>query len=135
MTVATVIYYSGYHPYTLEKMKTPKTKREKDEQHRFFFWYKKENQDWIRKTLTNVGRRDLADRLLPDNPKFHKNKKDFRVKNTFDDAVDTPKGKRRGNKGKRSQGKQEFVSVLDKGKRKNNSEGSNSKKRKPKRRR
>ena len=43
MTVATVIYYSGYHPYTLEKMKTPKTKKEKDEQHRFFFWYKKEN--------------------------------------------------------------------------------------------
>ena len=136
MTVATVIYYSGYHPYTLEKMKTPKTKREKDEQHRFFFWYKKENQDWIRKTLTNVGRRDLANRLLPDNPKFHKNKKDFRVKNTFDDAIDTPKGKRRGKKGgKRNHGKQEFVSVLDKGKRKNNSEGSNSKKRKPKKRR
>jgi uncharacterized radical SAM protein YgiQ len=135
MTVATVIYYSGYHPYTLEKMKTPKSKKEKDEQHRFFFWYKKENQDWIRKTLMKAGRKDLADRLLPDNPKFHKNKKDFKVKNTFDDAVATPKGSRRSIKGKRNQGKAEFVSVLDKKGRKNSSENSDSKKRKPKRRR
>ena len=47
MTVATVIYYSGYHPYTLKLVKTPKTKKEKEQQHRFFFWYKKENKDWI----------------------------------------------------------------------------------------
>ena len=64
MAVATVIYYSGYHPYTLEKMKTPKTKKEKDDQHRFFFWYKKENQGWIRKVLQKSGRQDLIDRLL-----------------------------------------------------------------------
>ena len=31
MTVATVIYYSGYHPYTLKKEYVPKTKKEKDE--------------------------------------------------------------------------------------------------------
>jgi uncharacterized radical SAM protein YgiQ len=140
MTVATVIYYSGYHPYTLEKMTTPKTKKEKDEQHRFFFWYKKENQDWIRKTLTKVGRKDLADRLLPDNPKFHKNKKDFRVKNTFDDAVASPKEFRRGNKVKRKEGKvekgarkNEFVSVLERRKSKNNSENPNPKKKKKRR--
>jgi uncharacterized radical SAM protein YgiQ len=29
MTVATVIYYSGYHPYTLEPMETPRTKKRK----------------------------------------------------------------------------------------------------------
>ena len=29
MTVATVIYYSGYHPYTLKKVKTPITRKEK----------------------------------------------------------------------------------------------------------
>ncbi len=65
MTVATVIYYSGYHPYTLKKMKTPKTKKEKEDQHRFFFWYKPENQKWIRNTLKKVGRNDLIERLLP----------------------------------------------------------------------
>lgn len=132
MTVATVIYYSGYHPYTLEKMKTPKTKKEKDEQHRFFFWYKRENQDWIRKTLSKVGRQDLIARLLPDN-KYTKNKKDFRVKNTYDDAVEMPKGKRTGKS--KNRGKQEFVSVL--GKRTNGtaSESNKSNRRKPKRRR
>ncbi len=65
MTVATVIYYSGYHPYTLKKAYVPKSKKEKDEQHRFFFWYKRENQNWIRNTLHKVGRTDLMERLLP----------------------------------------------------------------------
>ena len=61
MTVATVIYYSGYHPYTLKKTYTPKSKQEKDEQHRFFFWYKKENQAWIRNTLHKLNRNDLLE--------------------------------------------------------------------------
>ncbi len=64
MTVATVIYYSGYHPYTLKKVFVPKTKKEKDEQHRFFFWYKKENRSWIRNTLNKVNRNDLVQKLL-----------------------------------------------------------------------
>ena len=64
MTVATVIYYSGYHPYTLQKVYAPKTKKEKDQQHRFFFWYKKENRNWIRNTLSSVNRADLAEKLL-----------------------------------------------------------------------
>jgi uncharacterized radical SAM protein YgiQ len=64
MTVATVIYYSGYHPYTLKKAYVPKSKKEKEEQHRFFFWYKKENQNWIRNTLKKVGRNDLIEKLL-----------------------------------------------------------------------
>ena len=91
MTVATVIYYSGYHPYTLEKMATPKTAKEKEEQHRFFFWYKKENQAWIRKSLTKIGRQDLLNKLLPKGGKTGY-KKDFKPKNTFDDAVAIPKG-------------------------------------------
>ena len=64
MTISTVIYYSGYHPYTLKPTYTPRTKFEKEEQHRFFFWYKKENQQWIRKVLGKVGREDLAKRIL-----------------------------------------------------------------------
>ena len=64
MTVATVMYYSGCHPYTLKQYYTPKSKQKKINQHRFFFWYKKENRDWIKKRLTEAGRTDLLRRLL-----------------------------------------------------------------------
>jgi uncharacterized radical SAM protein YgiQ len=64
MTVATVIYYTGLHPYTLEPIYTPKSKEERDLQHRFFFWYKPENRDWIQNTLRKEGRDDLSQRLL-----------------------------------------------------------------------
>lgn len=87
MTVATVIYYSGYHPYTLKKVKTPKTRKEKDEQHRFFFWYKDENKAWIKKTLNKLGRQDLLKVLLPENDKWRKNKPKGETKDTFNDAV------------------------------------------------
>lgn len=64
MTVATVIYYSGYHPYTLKPLGTAKTQSQKRQQKRFFFWYKKENQAWIRQVLHNTPMAHLADRLL-----------------------------------------------------------------------
>ena len=64
MTVATVIYYSGYHPYTLKKVYTPRTDKERKEQHQFFFWYKKEYQGWIRKTLQKIQRPDMIKVLL-----------------------------------------------------------------------
>ncbi len=98
MTVATVIYYSGYHPYTLKKVFTPISKKEKEEQHRFFFWYKKENQAWIRNTLQKVGRNDLVEKLL-----FTKNKKEYSK------PTKTVKNKKKNNS---------FVSVLDKSARK-----------------
>ncbi|WP_242037299.1 YgiQ family radical SAM protein [Tenacibaculum finnmarkense] len=87
MTVATVIYYSGFHPYTLKPTKTPKTAKEKEDQHKFFFWYKKENKDWIRNTLNKVGRTDLLKKLLPENNSWKKNTGAKDAKNTFDDAV------------------------------------------------
>lgn len=65
MTVATVMYYSGYHPYTLKEYYVPRSIREKKEQHRFFFWYKKENQDWLRKKLFALKKPDLLKRLFP----------------------------------------------------------------------
>ena len=64
MTVSTVIYYSGYHPYTLKPIKTVKTPEEKKEQNRFFFWYKKQNRAWIRNKLLQAKRPDLLYRLL-----------------------------------------------------------------------
>lgn len=68
MTVAEVIYYTGVHPYTLKPIKTVKTKEEKLNQNRFFFWYKRENRDWIKQRLAKANRPDLAERLLGDTP-------------------------------------------------------------------
>jgi uncharacterized radical SAM protein YgiQ len=64
MTVATVMYYSGYHPYTLRPYKTPRTPKEKEEQRRFFFWYKRENRGWIQDQLEKMGQQKWARRLL-----------------------------------------------------------------------
>lgn len=55
MTVATVIYYSGVHPYTLKPVFTAKTKEEKLEQRKFFFWYKPEFRNEINRDLQQMG--------------------------------------------------------------------------------
>jgi len=66
MTVATEIYYSGVHPYTLQPVETPKTKEDKQTQNNYFFWYKPEFRNWIRNRLTKLNRPDLAVQLLGD---------------------------------------------------------------------
>ena len=64
MTLATVMYYSGYDPYTLEKVVTAKTSDEKSKQLMFFFWYKKEYRNEIKRELTRIGRQDLLRKLI-----------------------------------------------------------------------
>ncbi len=64
MTVATVIYYAGVHPYTLKPVDTVKTKKEKQDQNKFFFWYKKENRSWIKNKLNKAQRPDLLEKLI-----------------------------------------------------------------------
>ena len=64
MTVATVIYYAGVHPYTLKPTFVPKSKEEKADQHRFFFWYKKENKQWITDKLTQAKEPELLKKLV-----------------------------------------------------------------------
>ncbi|MCD4745706.1 MAG: YgiQ family radical SAM protein [Bacteroidales bacterium] len=64
MTLATVIYYSGYHPYTLKPVYTAKTKNQKIEQTKFFFWYKPENHSWIIKTLERLNKEKITKKLL-----------------------------------------------------------------------
>jgi radical SAM superfamily enzyme YgiQ (UPF0313 family) len=71
MTLATEIYYSGYHPYTLEKIYVAKTDEQKKAQNRFFFWYKAENHKWILNTLKSITKEDIAIKLLPQS-KFQK---------------------------------------------------------------
>jgi len=40
MTVSTEMFYTGYHPYTLEPVATAHTQQEKLAQRQYFFWYK-----------------------------------------------------------------------------------------------
>ena len=65
MTVATEIFYSGVHPYTLEPMFTAKSQTEKLRQRMFFFWYKPEERGRIINALRRMGRGDLIQKLYP----------------------------------------------------------------------
>ncbi len=64
MTLATEVYYSGYHPYTMEKIYTARNKHDKENQRKFFFWYKNEFKNSIINDLKSRGRNDLADKLF-----------------------------------------------------------------------
>ena len=64
MTLATEIYYSGFHPYTLEPIFTAKTKEEKLDQRKFFFWYKNEYKNSIIRDLQKMKRTDLQKKLF-----------------------------------------------------------------------
>ncbi|SHE68376.1 uncharacterized radical SAM protein YgiQ [Mariniphaga anaerophila] len=64
MTLATVIYYSGYHPYTMEKVYTARNQNDKREQRKFFFWYKREYRKSIISELKAKGRQDMIDKLF-----------------------------------------------------------------------
>lgn len=63
MTLATEIYYTGYHPYTLEKVYTAHTKEQKLAQRQFFFWYNKDYRAQITRTLKKLKREDLLKAL------------------------------------------------------------------------
>lgn len=63
MTLATTMYYTGYHPYSLQKIKSPKTEEEKKMQNMFFFWYKKEFREKILQTLRKIKRPDLIKKI------------------------------------------------------------------------
>lgn len=64
MTVATEVYYTGYHPYTGEKIFTATTPEQKLEQRKFFFWYDPAYRADIIRTLRKIGRTDLIDKLF-----------------------------------------------------------------------
>ena len=64
MTLATEMYYTGYHPYTLEKVYTARSKEQKLAQRQFFFWYKPESRRQIMQVLQKMGRKDLMEKLF-----------------------------------------------------------------------
>ncbi len=63
MTIATEMWYTGYNPYTLERVFSAKTQQEKLAQRQFFFWYKPEERNSIEKELRRIGRADLISEL------------------------------------------------------------------------
>lgn len=67
MTLSTEIFYTGYHPYTLEKVFTAITPAEKLAQRQYFFWYDRTYRVSITASLRQLGRPDLI-RALFDRP-------------------------------------------------------------------
>lgn len=63
MTVSTEMWYTGYNPYTLEKVYSAKSPADKLSQRMFFFWYKPEERHKIMAALKRMGRSDLIARL------------------------------------------------------------------------
>jgi uncharacterized radical SAM protein YgiQ len=64
MTLATVIYYTGYHPYTMQPVFTAKSQKDKLAQRKYFFWYQREYHQEIKSELLRLNRRDLLDGLF-----------------------------------------------------------------------
>jgi uncharacterized radical SAM protein YgiQ len=63
MTLATEIFYTGIHPYTLQKVDCIRTKDEKLFQRLFFFWRQPDNRTKIMQYLRRINRKDLIDRI------------------------------------------------------------------------
>ena len=72
MTLATEIYYSGFHPYTGERVYCATTRDEKLAQRRYFFWYDRTYRKEITDALRRLHRPDLIAKLYPS--KIHSDK-------------------------------------------------------------
>lgn len=64
MTVASEIYYSGVHPYTLKEVYTAVRPEEKLAQRQYFFWYDRSYRVSIERSLRRLHRPDLIARLF-----------------------------------------------------------------------
>lgn len=58
-TVSTCMFYSGYDPFTMEKVYVPKTAEEKAEQRALLQYFKPENKKIVLSALKKAGRYDL----------------------------------------------------------------------------
>ena len=95
MTVSTVIYYSGYHPYTLEKVFTAHNKKDKLDQRMFFFWYKQEYRKQIKQELIKMNRADLIQQLFGQKEEKPQKGKTTRNKITLGNKTYNKKPRRR----------------------------------------
>lgn len=97
MTLATEIYYTGFHPYTGEKVYTARTEKEKLNQRQFFFWYKPDARQEIINSLQRLHRPDLINRLYPN----MKNKQPRSLESPKFISHDSFKNVKRRSKGKK----------------------------------
>lgn len=65
MTLSTEIFYTGYHPYTGQRIYTPLTPEEKLAQRKYFFWYDRAYRQDIANSLLRLNRPDLLASLFP----------------------------------------------------------------------
>ncbi|MGD0589809.1 MAG: YgiQ family radical SAM protein [Bacteroidota bacterium] len=63
MTLASVMFYTGFDPYTLEKMDIPRSIKEKKMQQLFFFLYDKEKRGELKVELSKMKRFDIIQLL------------------------------------------------------------------------
>jgi uncharacterized radical SAM protein YgiQ len=64
MTLATEMYYTGYDPYSLERVYSARSKEEKLSQRNFFFWYDAQFRPLIIRRLKQLKRLDLVKKLF-----------------------------------------------------------------------
>ncbi|WP_437438871.1 YgiQ family radical SAM protein [Duncaniella muris] len=65
MTLSTEIYYTGYHPYTGERVFTAVSPEQKQAQRKYFFWYDRAYRPDLIRSLQRLRRPDLLQRLFP----------------------------------------------------------------------
>jgi uncharacterized radical SAM protein YgiQ len=64
MTLSSVMYYTGFDPYTKEKVYSAKSSEDRNDQRSFLFWYKEENREKLKRRLRKIGREDILQKLF-----------------------------------------------------------------------
>ncbi len=64
MTLSSVMYYTGFDPYTKEKVYSAKSSDDRSDQRSFLFWYKEENREKLKRRLRKIGREDILKKLF-----------------------------------------------------------------------
>lgn len=106
MTLATVIYYSGYHPYTMKPVYTARNSSEKQNQKMYFFWYKPEMRKTIEHRLRELDLNGLKDCLFEFKSLHQKNPENF---NTQSETKTIAEKKRLGKQPKHLKNKKPFI--------------------------
>lgn len=64
MTLSSVMYYTGFDPYTKEKVYSAKSSGDRNDQRSFLFWYKEENREKLKRRLRKMEREDILKKLF-----------------------------------------------------------------------
>lgn len=64
MTLSSVMYYTGFDPYTKGKVYSAKSSDDRNDQRSFLFWYKEDNREKLKRRLRKIGREDILQKLF-----------------------------------------------------------------------